>query len=157
MPVNLKAAVNLIKLFEGYRSKAYLCPAGVWTIGHGTTRYPDGFKVMPGDTCTEEEAEAYLAYDVKEYAAHVKSVVEVRINNNEFCALTSFCYNVGMGNLSRSTLLRLLNAGTPRIEVAEQFARWNRGGGKVLRGLVRRRKAEKELFLRPVGAIKRLA
>lgn len=132
--------IDLIKSFEGLRLSAYKCPADVWTIGYGTTA-----GVQPGQTITKERAEELLREDVKRFEAQVLRLVKVPLTQGQHDALVSFVYNLGAGNLSNSTLLRLLNAGD-YAGAAAQFDRWNKAGGKVLAGLVRRRAAERALF-----------
>jgi lysozyme len=132
--------LDLIKSFEGLRLSAYKCPADVWTIGYGTTA-----GVKPGQNITKERAEELLREDVKRFEQQVMRLVKVPLTQGQFDALTSFVYNLGAGNLSNSTLLRLLNAGD-YAGAAAQFDRWNKAGGKVLAGLVRRRAAERALF-----------
>jgi len=144
---DLGPALAVIKEFEGLYLKAYLDPVGIPTIGWGTIRYPDGRKVKMGDRCTQSEAEAWLLHEVNKFARDVKSLVRVSLSTNEFCALVSFCYNLGSGALSKSTLLRKLNAGEKRAVVANEFDRWINAGGRPLKGLIRRRAAEKKLFL----------
>jgi len=134
--------LNLIKQSEGFRSEAYLCPAGVPTIGYGHTD-----NVSLGDTITEENALQLLIDELKYYEDGVKDLVEVDLNDNQFSALVSFAYNVGIGSLEKSTLLKKLNK-KDYIGAAEEFARWNKGGGKVLPGLVIRREKEKQLFIK---------
>ncbi|MCH7381355.1 lysozyme [Acinetobacter higginsii] len=142
-----QTGINLITSFEDLELKAYLCPAGVWTIGFGTTVYPDGTKVKKGDACTAEQAKAYFAYDLKRFENAVNSGLTVTINQNQFDALVSLTYNIGETALKKSTLLAKLNKGDLK-GAAEQFTVWNKGGGKVLNGLVRRRAAERDLFLK---------
>lgn len=141
-----EAGLNLIKEFEGLKLEAYLCPARVPTIGYGTTVYPNGEKVSLGDTCTEEEAHKYLISDVDKFENSVKKLVKVELNENQFSALVSFCYNLGAGNLKKSTLLRRLNSGD--YNVGNEFLKWNKASGKILKGLTRRRESEKQLFER---------
>ena len=138
------AGLSLIRQAEGLRLRAYLCPAGVWTIGRGTTVYPDGRKVRPGDKCTPEQADEYKAHDVARFERAVESIVRVPLTGNQFSALVSFAYNCK--GWEGSTLIRMLNAGD-YAGAANQFPRWNRGGGRVLPGLVKRRAAERDLFL----------
>jgi lysozyme len=139
--------IDLIKEFEGFSAAPYLCPAGVWTIGYGSTRYPDHSRVQPTDKpVTESEAVAILAATLTDYETGVLNLVEVDMTQNQFDALVSFAYNLGLQNLKTSTLLRFMNNGQ-YAHVAEQFARWNKAAGKVLPGLVRRRAAERDLFL----------
>lgn len=145
---------EIVKEFEGFSSRAYRCPAGVWTIGYGTTVYPGGLKVKAGDICTAQQAEAWLAHDLSSVAADVNSLVTVALTQGQFDALVSFAYNTGSDidadnipeGLGDSTLLRKLNAGDT-AGAADEFLKWVNGGGKKLPGLVRRRKAERELFL----------
>lgn len=143
----LAPALSIIKEFEGLYLKAYLDPVKIPTIGYGTIKYPDGRRVKMGDVITKESAVYCLFVEVDEKAEGVKSLVKVKISNNAFCALVSFAYNVGVGALKKSTLLRKLNAGENMTNVANQFDRWVNAGGRPLKGLVRRRKAEKALFL----------
>ena len=137
-----QAGLDLIKSFEGLRLSAYRDPVGIWTIGYGTTR-----GVREGMQITERMADELLLGDVAYFENVVRSLVKVSLTDNEFSALVSFVYNLGEGNLSRSTLLKKLNAGDKR-GAADELPRWNKAGGKVLQGLVRRRAAERALFLR---------
>lgn len=136
-----EAGLALIKEFEGLRLTSYRCPAGVWTVGWGST----GPHVVPGMTITEEEAETLLRDDLRRFEEGVEQLVEVPLNDNQFAALVSFAFNLGLGALSGSTLLRLLNEGD-YASVPAQLARWNKAGGKVLAGLSRRREAEGKLW-----------
>ena len=139
--------VALIKQFEGFRSKPYLCPAGVPTIGYGSTYYPDGKKVTLRDNpVTEADATAMLRSMLVRYENGVDRYVQVPITQGQFDALVSFAYNVGLSALKGSTLLRLVNERN-FVGAAAQFSRWNRAGGKVLPGLTRRREAERKLFV----------
>lgn len=140
-------AVKIIKEFEGFFSKAYLDPVGIPTIGWGTIQYPNGTKVRMGDYCSAEQATEWLMHEVREKAMAVERLVKVKLSNNAFCALTSFAYNCGIGAFEKSTMLRKLNSGADKAEVALEFDKWVYAGGKVLKGLVRRRNAEKKLFL----------
>lgn len=138
--------IELIKSFEGLRLKAYKCPAGVWTIGYGHTK-----GVKEGDVITEQEAEDMLKKDVVGFEINVRGAVIPNLNDHQYDALTSFAYNVGLGNFRKSTLLRLINSGiTAREDITNQFMRWVYAGGKKLTGLVRRRTAEAELYFLPV-------
>jgi lysozyme len=141
-----QAGVELIKEFEGLRLRAYRCPAGVATIGYGTTVYPTGYKVQMGEQITAEQAEEYLRSDLRAFERDVERMVRVPLNTNQFAALVSFAYNLGAEALRKSTLLRLLNAHN-YAGAAEQFARWTYAAGKQLPGLVRRRAAERALFI----------
>jgi len=138
------AGLQLIKEFEGLRLDAYICPAGVWTVGYGST----GDHVYPGQVITEPEAEELLRKDLWRFEDCVSSRVAVGLTDNEYAALVSFAFNCGCGALQESTLLRRLNAGEPKPRVfSEELPKWVRGGGQVLPGLVRRRQAEVDLAL----------
>lgn len=136
------AGVALVREFEGCRLDAYRCPAGIPTIGYGAT----GPDIRMGMVWTQEQADARLVEDLARFADGVERLVEVDLSDNQFAAIVSFAYNVGLGALAGSTLLRKLNAGDYE-GAADQFPRWNKGGGRVLPGLVRRRAAERDLFL----------
>lgn len=133
--------VALVAKWEGFREHAYLCPAAVWTIGYGTTRWPDGRRVKAGETITRKVAESVLRLNLRDFASEVDRLTTVPLAVHERAALISFVYNVGSSAFGSSTLLRLLNEGD-RAGAAEQFRRWNKGGGKVLEGLIRRRDDE---------------
>jgi lysozyme len=141
-----KTGLELIKEFEGFRSQAYLCPAKVATIGYGSTFYPDGKKVKLGDRITAQEAEKLLMTTIQTFADGVSKAIKIPLTSNQFSALVSLCFNIGIGAFHSSTLVRVLNQGN-YSEAANQFLRWNRGGGKVLAGLTRRRNRERNLFL----------
>lgn len=136
-----KKGIDLIKRFEGCRLKAYRCPAGVWTIGYGHTG-----NVKSTDVITQEKAEEILKRDLKIHEDNVKRVVKIALTQNQFDALVSFEFNVGYGAFANSTLLKLLNSGNYNA-AAKQFERWVHVGDNILEGLIRRRKAERELFL----------
>ena len=139
--------VDIICGFEGKRLAAYDDGAGVWTIGFGTTVYPNGIKVKKGDTCTEAQAKAYMAHDLKKFESAVNKAVTVQLNQNQFDALVSLAYNIGTNAFSKSTLVKKLNANDIR-GAADQFDVWVNAGGKRMQGLVNRRAKEKEVFLR---------
>lgn len=139
--------IDLIKKFEGIRLTAYVCPAGVLTIGYGHT----GSDVKPGMRITEEEAEKLLWKDTESAQQTVSSFVTAKLNQNEYDALVSFTFNVGPTAFVNSTLLRLLNHGAERKVVAAEFGRWVKAGGdEAIPGLVRRRDEEKKLFLEKI-------
>jgi len=137
-------ALELIRQFEGLRLAAYKCPAGVPTIGYGTTK---GVKM--GMTVTKDEAERLLQADVYPFSQQINKLVKVKLNQNQFDALVSFVYNVGAGAFAESTMLKLINQSL-LDDAANQFVRWNKANGEVLPGLTRRRMAERDLFLRAV-------
>ncbi|HGW3984063.1 TPA: lysozyme [Acinetobacter baumannii] len=136
----------LIKKLEGFRTDAYLDTGGVWTIGYGTIKYPDGRAVKKGDKCTEEQASQWLINDCRWVDACLDRYVTVPITQNQFDALASFVYNVGETQFIKSTMLRLINANQGRA-AAEQFDRWIFDAGHKIEGLVNRRKTEKQLFV----------
>ena len=139
--------LDLIKEFEGCKLAAYQCPAGIWTIGIGSTHYGDGTPVTKNRTLpTEKAAIALLAATIGQYEKAVNAV-GVELAQNEFDALVCLCYNIGAGNFLKSTLVKMLKAGDDKAEIAQQFLRWDKAGGKPLAGLTRRRNAEAELFL----------
>lgn len=138
----------LIKEFEGLRLKAYPDPGSggaPWTIGIGTTVYPDGRKVKPGDVVTEAQAEDYLRHDIAAFEDKVRKFTGGVATQGQHDALTSFAYNLGPENLRNSTLLKKHNAGD-YAGAAGEFAKWNRAAGKVMAGLTRRRAAEAALY-----------
>lgn len=143
MEINL-AGLKLIKRFEGFRSKAYICPAGVLTIGYGST----GSRVTSGLTISRQKAEEWLKQDCQKFENVIKDAVKVPLTSNQFSALVSFVYNVGGGAFRNSTLLRKLNNKDYNGACAE-LDRWVKGGGVVLPGLVKRRDAEQLLFKTP--------
>lgn len=139
--------IELIKSFEGFYAKPYLCPANVATIGYGTIRYPNGTKVTLSDVpITKETATAYLMDNLTTYEKSVDAFCRDDINQNQFDALVSFCYNLGATNLKSSTLLKKVNANPNDPEIKFEFLKWNRGGGRVLKGLTKRREAEAKLY-----------
>lgn len=142
------AGIQLVKDFEKCVLKAYLCPAGIWTIGWGNIRYANGDRVKEGDEITQEMADSELAVDLGDFERVILRNVRVPLTQNQFDALVSFVYNVGQPNFVGSTMIRLLNQGN-YAWAAEQFERWSYASGKQLAGLKRRRLAEKELFLTP--------
>ena len=139
--------VDLICGFEGKRLVAYDDGVGVWTIGFGTTIYPNGIKVKKGDTCTEAQAKSYMAHDLKKFEQAVNGAVTIPLNQNQFDVLVSLAYNIGTNAFKNSTLVKKLNAGDYR-GAADQFDVWVNAGGKRMQGLVNRRAKEKEVFLR---------
>lgn len=144
--------LDLIKKFEELRLEAYLCPAGVWTIGWGHTSQAGKPHVHKGMTITKEEAKQILNQDLDlfEQATHrILDDANKYINENQFSALVSFGFNTGLGALKDSTLMRLIHAKDLK-GASKQFSRWVYGGGKRLRGLERRRRFEKALFNKKV-------
>lgn len=140
-------AYRLIKMFEGLSLKAYRCPAGIPTVGYGNTRYPNGKAVRMGETITKEQADSMLEYTVREFAEGVDKLVG-KVSQNQFDALVSFAFNVGLGNFGKSTLLRKVNANPNDPSIRDEFLRWNKAAGKVLAGLTRRRGVEAGLYFK---------
>jgi lysozyme len=143
MEISTRAGLALIKQFEGFRTDAYPDPAtgaAPWTIGYGFTK-----GVKRGDKITLADADARLKREYDEFEAGVKKLVKVPLSPNQLGALVCFAFNVGLGNLRDSTLLKLVNGGR-FPEAALQFARWNKAAGKVMAGLTKRRAAEAALF-----------
>ena len=135
------SGLNLIKAFEGLYLESYQDSVGIWTIGYGHIQ-----DVNQGMKITVSQAEQILKEDLFRYETAVEEAVTVTINENQFAALTSFCFNLGASALFKSTLLKLLNQGQ-FAEAANEFPRWDKAGGQSLLGLSRRRRAERALFL----------
>ncbi|MEN6538272.1 MAG: lysozyme [Mizugakiibacter sp.] len=132
--------------FEGYKPTAYLCPAGVWTIGYGSTRWDNGKPVVKGDgPITQDAARRMLRRDLEDAARAVDRLVTVPLTEHQRAALISLIYNIGAGAFERSTLLRHLNA-ERYVSAAGEFTRWVKARGETLPGLVRRRADEAALF-----------
>ena len=147
-----KTGIQLIKDFEGLRLNAYKCSAGVATIGFGSTFYPDKSNVKMGDVLRDkEEAEVLLINTLVDYDIYVsKYTKSVKLNQYQFDALVSFAFNCGLGNLSKSTLLKKVLSNPNDPNIALEFAKWNKAGGKVVQGLVKRRQKEAELYFKKV-------
>jgi lysozyme len=142
-----KKGLDLIKKFEGLKLKPYLCSAGVPTIGYGNTLYENGKKVSLKDTIiTEQRATELLSNSLKNLEQHVDSFCRDDINQNQFDALVSFAFNLGPYNLKSSTLLKKVNKNPNDPTIRNEFMRWTKAGGKVLKGLVERRKCEADLY-----------
>lgn len=135
-----QAGINLIKQFESLRLEAYRCPAGIWTIGYGHTA-----GVRRGDVIDEQRAEQILAEDLKKFEAVVNRECP-DVNQNQFDSLVSFTFNLGERNLLKSTLLKCVKANPNNLNIRTELLRWNRANGEVLPGLIRRRKAEADLY-----------
>lgn len=135
-----KAGIELIKRHEGLRLAAYLCPAGVPTIGYGHTK-----GVRLGQVITEAEAEKLLIQDLKTSEDEINRHL-LPLKQHQFDSLTSFVFNVGVGSFRRSTLLKRLKMDVNHPDIVNQFNRWVYGGGKILKGLVKRRREEANLY-----------
>ena len=146
--MKLDIAAALCKQFEGFRSKPYLCPAGVPTIGYGSTYYADGRKVtLTDETISETIAETILLHELHHtYLPGVLRNCPVLLTDEKKCnAIVDFAYNLGTGRLQTSTLKRKINAGSWE-DAKTQLLLWTKGGGRVLPGLVKRRNAECRLL-----------
>jgi len=144
---SLKLAAKIIKKWEGFMPEAYLCPGGVPTIGFGSTRYENGDEVSMDDCDIDRKrGEEILLHYIKEVAGQVRSVLKHNLTDNQEAALISFTYNLGIGNLKRSTLLLLINGGPMNQNIPREIKRWNKADGKVLAGLTARREEEADLW-----------
>jgi lysozyme len=149
-----KACCDLIKQFEGFRAKAYLCPAGIMTVGYGHT----GLDVVPGLIVTQAQGDALLRNDVEKFSNIVNKALTTQVTQGQFDALVSFCFNTGPGKTgvkdglitlksgNPSTLLRKTNSGD-KLGAAAEFPKWATAGGVPLKGLMVRREAEQRLYL----------
>ena len=147
-PDPLAMAETLLEPFEGFCNRPYRCPAGVWTIGLGSTRDGDGNPVTPSTPPIDlATARGWAMRDMRAALTSVRAGVTVPLTANEEAALTDFVYNVGAGNFAKSNVLRDLNAGRLQ-QAADDLMMWNHGGGVVLAGLTRRRAAERALILK---------
>lgn len=140
-----QTGINLIKQFEGFRADAYQDGGGVWTVGYGTTRL-NGRKVQAGDHLEEPAAASLMIATVNSFLATAASHIRVNLNQNQIDAIASFIYNLGVEQFESSTLLTMINASN-FTGAADQFSRWIHDNGIVVAGLVRRRAAERTLFL----------
>lgn len=144
-----EGCISLIKQFEGFKAKPYLCPANIPTIGYGATFYGNGKKVTLSDPeITEVRATELLKDMLSSFERYVDSFCRDDINQNQFDALVSFCYNLGPQNLKSSTLLKKVNINPIDESIKIEFGKWTKGGGKTLPGLVKRRQAESDLYFR---------
>ncbi len=151
MKIN-QAALDLVKKFEGKRLSAYRDPVGIVTIGYGYTNAAGfGPGVQMGDTWSEAMAEAMLVEGLERFGAQIEPLFTRQPNENQFGAFVSLAYNIGVGAFSTSTALKRFNAGDD-AGAAEALTWFNKAGGVALRGLVRRREAEKALFLTPAAS-----
>lgn len=144
-----KEGLDLIKKYEGFRNHPYLCSANVPTIGYGNTYYPNGNKVTLNDPpITKQRAEELLLIIVASFEKGVNRLVKSSINQNQFDALVSFAYNLGVTALSTSTLLKKVNVNPNDPSIKNEFKKWVNAGGKRLKGLVRRRNEEAFLYFK---------
>jgi lysozyme len=143
--------LDLIKEFEGWRANPYLCPAGFWTIGFGCRFYSDGKPVRKADgVITKNEGEVMLASCLTAYEAAVEDAVTTELNQHQFDALVCFTYNCGIRAFCKSTLLKKVNVNPNNPLIRNEYMRWVKAGKTTLKGLVRRRKAEADLYFKKV-------
>lgn len=144
--------LDIVKSFEGLSLSVYKCPSDKWTIGWGSTYDLENKPITKHHKdITEQEAEDYLLKGLEDSEEAVRTLVEVPLNSNQFSALVSLVYNIGRGNFSHSTMLKHLNRKDYGL-ASEEFPKWRKSGGRVLKGLERRRAKELELFLKEEGA-----
>jgi lysozyme len=144
-----KEGLELIKTCEGLKLNAYLDSIKLPTIGIGTTIYPNGVKVKMGDKITEAQALEYLAHDLDNFENGVTKLLgKTVVSPNQFSALVSFAYNLGLGALGKSTLLKKVLANPNDASIADEFLKWNKAGGVVVNGLTTRRKLESALYFK---------
>ena len=142
-------AASIIAIFEGKKLKAYKDQGGVWTIGYGSTYNIDEKRpVQEGDIIDESTALRWLHSITGDLQNQIKKVITIAVNQNQLDSLTSLAYNIGLTAFKKSTLLKRLNANYPKIQVANEFLRWNKVKGVVNQGLTNRRSKERELFLK---------
>jgi lysozyme len=142
-----KRGYDIIKEFEGLSLKPYLCSAKISTIGYGNTYYPNGKKVTLNDApITKQRAEELLVFIADKFASDVLKLIKSKVTQNQFNALVSFAYNVGVTNLSKSTLLRLVNINPNDGNIAKEFLKWNKANKVPLQGLTNRRIKESALY-----------
>lgn len=141
---------EVIKQFEGLRLKPYLCSANVPTIGYGNTFYDDGKKVTMKDAAiTQQKAQELLDWYIETYVVTViNKYIKVELNDNQLSALASFLYNIGEPNFKASTLVKKVNKNPEDLTIADEFAKWNKAAGKIVKGLTNRRKMESELYFK---------
>ncbi|ROI09792.1 lysozyme [Chryseobacterium sp. H3056] len=137
---------NFLSDAEGVRYKAYKDSGGVWTVGRGITYYEDGSKVRPGDVISKQREQALFLKTVTKYANNVNKVVTKPLTQNQYNALVSFCYNIGITAFNKSTLLRVVNRNPSDPAIKAQFLRWVNDNGKKVPGLVNRRNKEIALY-----------
>lgn len=142
-----QAGLNLILSFEGYSATPYLDSVKIPTIGYGTTVYPNGRQVRLSDKpCTDTQAMEWAMHHLVSKVENPLNAMNLPVNQNQFDALCSFCYNVGMGAFKQSTLLKVIKGETTSYTIEQCFLMWNKAGSKVLPGLTRRRQAESDLY-----------
>jgi len=149
--MNINAATRaLIRKYEGCKLKAYLCPAGKWTIGWGSTFYQDGSSVKQGDVITQERADQLFIILLDQFAKEIRPLVRQDLNDNQFGALLSFAYNAGSTRFRNSTLRKMTIANPNNPQIRQEFMKWVNRGTPSEKGLTRRRTAEADLYFTPI-------
>ena len=142
-----KNCIDLIKKFEGCRLASYTDSVGVWTIGYGSTMWTDGKPIKQGETINMETAEELLMWEISNKSKSVAAMLDkVYYNQNQFDALVSFTFNLGVGALAKSTLLKIIRKNPHDPNIRNEFMKWCHAGGKELKGLKLRRQAEADLY-----------
>lgn len=141
-----KEGIKLMHQYEGLKLKAYLCPAKVWTIGYGNTFYEDKSKVKEGDEITKKRAEELFLNVMNDFAKGVKKLLSKEIKDNQFSALVSLSYNIGLNAFKKSTILKKVNDNPMDKTISDEFIRWNKASGRVLNGLTKRRIEESKMY-----------
>ncbi len=141
-----KQGYDLIKQFEGCRLTAYQDSIGVWTVGYGSTYYENMQKVKQGDKVSQQRADEIFEFVANRFARNVDDLITSQLTQNQFNAVVSLAYNIGMGNFQKSTLLKKLNKNPSDKTIKDEFLKWVNAGGRPLKGLVNRRKKEAEIY-----------
>ncbi|MBS1915651.1 MAG: lysozyme [Bacteroidetes bacterium] len=143
--------ISLIKSFEGFSARSYQDSAGIWTIGYGCTMYREGTKVKQGEMISESAANDLLLWHIDLKVHAINGLMQkVILNQNQFDALCSFVYNVGVGAFSGSTMIKVIRMNPNEPEIRNEFLRWNKAGGKEIEGLTNRRMKEADLYFSPI-------
>ena len=137
---------KLIQKFEGCKLNAYQDSIGIWTIGYGNITYENGNKVKKGDKITQQRAEELFKYFADRFASNIDTKITKEVTQNQFNAIVSLSYNIGLGNFSGSTLLKKINKDSNDKTIRNEFLKWRFAGEKELKGLINRRKEESELY-----------
>lgn len=143
--------IEFIKKQEGFSAIPYECSAGIVAIGYGSTTYENKKPVLLSDPpITEKTANILLIKNVTKYEKWIKKLVKTNINQNQFDALVSLTYNIGIGNIKKSQLLKLVNTDPNEPQIKDEFLKWRKASGKVIKGLELRRQQEAELYFKPI-------
>lgn len=143
---NLDKLIQLIKHFEGFSARAYICPAGYLTIGYGTVIDSASEQYLKSKVITEQEGKELILKDLEVFMRQTDALIKVKLNDDQYAAVLDFVYNCGAGNFKSSTLLKKINKNPLDATISAEFQKWTRANGKVLKGLVRRRNAEALLY-----------